>query len=140
VKKYIIVTAILLFISVGFIALNWPLLRAGFTSSAYYTLQDKWEYDYYTPELLKRAPRISDHYNFSYGRISGSEAEVFTIKFYGVSSTQSIREYLKAEGYEPQTECNVQAECWQSSTVKDEVSVGNIQSQIGVFIQIYRPL
>lgn len=34
----------------------WPHLKMEFASSAHYTSQDKREYEYYTPELLKKCP------------------------------------------------------------------------------------
>ncbi|MGD9426753.1 hypothetical protein ACLHDD_16920 [Pantoea sp. NSTU24] len=119
---------------------GWPYLRMAFASSACYTEHDKQSYDYYTPELLKKTPRISEHYHFEFGRITGTEAEVFTVKFYGVAETQRIRNYLKSQGYESQTSCDVEAECWESLASDDKVTVGNIHSQKGVFVQIYRPL
>ena len=85
-------------------------------------------------------PRISDDYEFSFGKITGTEADVFTVKFYGISEAQPVRDYLKSEGYEPKISCDVEAECWQSYVTADEVTVGNILSQKGVFVQIYRPL
>lgn len=122
------------------IVAGWPYVRMEFASSAYYTEQDKRSYEYYTPELLKKIPRISDDYKFEFGRITGTEANVFTVKFYGVTETHSIRNYLKSEGYELQTSCNVEAECWESRATTDKVTVGNIHSQKGVFVQIYRRL
>ncbi|MCU5774458.1 hypothetical protein N5923_16085 [Erwiniaceae bacterium BAC15a-03b] len=122
------------------LAIGWPYVRMEFASSAYYSEQDKRAYEYYTPELLKKMPRISGDYEFEFGRITGTEANVFTVKFYGVAETQDIRNYLKAEGYELQASCDVEAECWESHATKDEVTVGNIHSQKGVFVQIYRRL
>lgn len=122
------------------IVAGWPYVRMEFASSAYYTEQDKRPYEYYTPELLKKTPRISSDYKFEFGRITGTEANVFTVKFYGVAETHSIRNYLKSEGYELQTSCDVEAECWESRATIDKVTVGNIHSQKGVFVQIYRRL
>ena len=122
------------------LVLGWPYVRMEFSSSAYYTEQDKRSYEYYTPELLKKIPRISGDYKFEFGRITGTEANVFTVKFYGVAETQSIRNYLKSEGYELQASCDVEAECWENRATNDVVTVGNIHSQKGVFVQIYRRL
>ena len=76
------------------IVAGWPYVRMEIASSAYYTEQDKRSYEYYTPELLKKIPRISDDYKFEFGRITGTEANVFTAKFHGVAATHSIRNYL----------------------------------------------
>lgn len=122
------------------LAIAWPYLQMEFASSAYYTEQDKREYEYYTPDLLKEMPRISDNYEFGFGRITGTEANVFTIKFFDITDTKRIKDYLKSEGYELQSSCDVEAECWKSRASNDEVTVGNIYSQKGVFVQVYRPL
>jgi len=122
------------------LAVGWPYVKMEFASSAYYTEQDKRAYDYYTPELLKKIPRVSGDYKFEFGRITGTEANVFTVKFYGVAENQIIINYLKSEGYERQTSCDVEAECWKSRATHDEVTVGDIHSQKGVFVQIYRRL
>jgi len=111
-----------------------------FASSAYYSEQDKRAYEYYTPELLKKIPRISGDYKFEFGRITDSEANVYTVKFYGVVETSRIRNYLTSAGYEPQKSCDVEAECWESQATHDEVTVGNLHSTKGVFVQIYRRL
>ena len=113
-------------------AAGWPYLRMAFASSAYYREQDKRAYEYYTPDSLKKIPRISNNYNFEFGRTAGSEAHVFTVKFYGVVETQRIRDYLKSAGCKPQESCDVEAECWQSPATRDEVTVGNLHSTKGV--------
>lgn len=79
-KKFIIVSVVLGLVS-GALAFGWPYLKIGFASSAYYTERDKPEYEYYTPELLKKIPRISNNYEFSYSNISGPQAYVFFSKF-----------------------------------------------------------
>ncbi|AUX72207.1 hypothetical protein [Erwinia pyrifoliae] len=139
-RKTIVVLIGVVVIAGIVLVVGWPYVRLEFASSAYYTEQDKRAYEYYTPELLKKIPRISDDYKFEFGRITGTEANVFTMKFYGVSETRSIRNYLKSEGYELQASCDVEAECWESRATNDEVTVGNIHSQKGVFVQIYRRL
>ncbi|AVR03603.1 hypothetical protein [Pluralibacter gergoviae] len=122
------------------LVVGWPYLRMEFASSAYYSEQDKRAYEYYTPELLKKIPRISGDYKFEFGRITDSEANVYTVKFYGVVETSRIRNYLTSAGYEPQKSCDVEAECWESQATHDEVTVGNLHSTKGVFVQIYRRL
>ncbi|MDF7681707.1 hypothetical protein PT300_14405 [Enterobacteriaceae bacterium ESL0689] len=120
--------------------LAWPYVKMAFASSAYYSEQDRRAYEYYTPQLLKDMPRISNNYKFEFGRITGTEAYVFTVKFYDVVEAQPIRHYLQAEGYQLQATCDVAAECWKSRVTDDEITVGNIHSQKGVFVQIYRRL
>ncbi|WP_338049344.1 hypothetical protein [Rosenbergiella gaditana] len=52
-KKCITVSIVLVLTGVA-LAFGWPYLKMGFASSAYYTERDKAEYEYYTPELLKK--------------------------------------------------------------------------------------
>ena len=105
-KKFITVFSVVsLFVGVA-LTLGWPYLDMGFSSSANYTQRDKREYDYYTPELLKRMPRISDNYEFSYSNISGPQAFVYGIQFNGTNDASRIREYLISEGYELQSYLN----------------------------------
>lgn len=139
-KKAIVALISVVVIAGISLVVGWPYVRMEFASSAYYTEQNKRAYEYYTPELLKKIPRISKNYSFEFGRITGTEANVFTVKFYGASEARSIRNYLKSEGYELQASCDIEAECWKSRVTNDEVTVGNIHSQKGVFVQIYRRL
>lgn len=138
-KAFVVLISVIALAGVA-LAICWPYVRMEFASSAYYTEQDKQAHEHYTPELLKKIPRISENYKFEFGRITGTEANVFTVRFYGVSETQTIRYYLKSKGYEPQASCDVEAECWKSHATQDEVTVGNIHSEKGVIVQIYRRL
>lgn len=72
-KKYITVSVVLVLTGVA-LAFGWPYLKMGFASSAYYTERDKAEYEYYTPELLKKMPRTSDDITFEFGKVSGPQA------------------------------------------------------------------
>lgn len=120
------------------IAYVWPLAKMEFASSAYYTQNDKREYDYYTPELLKDMPRISEKYSFQYMNVSGPQAFVYGIKFEDAQDTTKIREYLSAAGYKPQEKCDLEAECWKAGFTKDTVTVARIASPDTVLVQIYR--
>lgn len=75
--------------------------------SAHYTEQDKREYDFYTPELLKKMPRISPKYEFDFANITGPATHIYTIKFYGTEDTSKINAYLESQGYKPQGNCNI---------------------------------
>ncbi|WP_191922201.1 hypothetical protein [Pantoea agglomerans] len=88
-KKFITVSVVLGLVGVV-LAFGWPYIKMGFASSAYYTERDKPEYEYYTPELLKKMPRISDDYAFEFGNVSGPEANVFTVRYHGTSETRNI--------------------------------------------------
>ncbi|MDX5630209.1 MULTISPECIES: hypothetical protein [unclassified Brenneria] len=125
---------------IGALALTvvWPYIQMEFASSAHYTQMDKREYEYYTPDLLKEMPRISDNYEFSYSNISGPQAFVYGIQFNGTTDTSKIREYLRAEGYEQQKQCQTEAECWRSPRSKDVVSFYSLSKLDLVSVEIYR--
>ncbi|MFE8116275.1 hypothetical protein [Brenneria goodwinii] len=132
-----VLACVIVVISVGgFFA--WPYLKMEFASSAYYTQQDKREYEYYTPELLKNIPRISENYKFEFGNVSGPQAHVFTVRFYGAADTSKIRNYLTSVGYKPQASCDVEAECWRTQRSKDVVTLIKYNSPDCVVVQIYR--
>lgn len=125
------------FLVVGIaLAIAWPYLKMEFASSAHYTELDKREYAYFTPELLKNMPRISNDYRFEYGNVTGPEAHVFTVHIYGTTDSSVIRDYLRAEGYEPQKTCDVEAECWRSHKNNDVVTIAKFISPKEVFVQL----
>ncbi|MBT0724866.1 hypothetical protein HH682_10590 [Rosenbergiella sp. S61] len=130
-------SVVLLFVGVA-LTLGWPYLKMGFASSANYTERDKREYDYYTPELIKKMPRISDNYEFSYSNISGPQAYVFSVHFQGARDSIKIQNYLKTEGYELQKTCDVEAECWRSHKTNDVISIAKFLSSNEIFVDLYR--
>uniref|UniRef100_UPI000CFC9CC4 hypothetical protein n=2 Tax=Cronobacter TaxID=413496 RepID=UPI000CFC9CC4 len=99
---------------------------------------DKREYDYYTPDLLKEMPRISEKYTFQYMNISGPQAFVYGITFEGAKDTSKVRDYLSSAGYRPQEKCDVEAECWKAGFTKDIVTVSKVSTPDTVMVQIYR--
>lgn len=139
-KKALIVLICL--VSIGGIALweTFPYITMEFESSARYSEHDKREYDYYTPDLFKKIPIISKNYEFHFSRISGTEANVFTVWFYDTVDIQSIKNYLKSEGYQKKASCDVEAECWQNGATNDVVTVANFLSEKEVLVQMYQPL
>ena len=136
-KKFIIVSVVLGLVGVA-LAFGWPYIKMGFASSAYYTERDKPEYEYYTPELLKKMPRISNNYEFSYSNISGPQAYVFSVNFHGSSDSIEIQNYLKTKGYKLQKTCHVEAVCWQSYKNNDVISIATFPSSNEVFVDLYR--
>ncbi|MDU5452700.1 MAG: hypothetical protein E6095_04035 [Pseudescherichia vulneris] len=137
-KKILTGLAIAALIGVIVVAVAWPYVKMEFASSAHYTEQDKREYEFYTPGLLKNMPRISTQYAFDFANVSGPEAHVFTLTFYNVTETKAIRDYLTSLGYELQKPCDVEANCWRNPTTTDVVTVANLLSEKGTFVQIYR--
>lgn len=137
-KTFRILTIVLVAIGAMF-AFAWPYIKMEFAGSAYYTQQDSREYAFYTPELLKNMPRIAEHYSFEYGNISGPQAFVYGVKFEGTTETGRIRDYLLAAGYQPQTRCDVEAECWLSSRAKGDIVTLYTSDPLNmVGVQIYR--
>lgn len=139
-RKFITASfAVLVLAGIG-LAFGWPTLKMGFTSSAHYTEEDKQEYEYYTPEILKKIPKISNNYNFDYSKGPGRDEYVFTVHFYGAKAKDSnvIINYLKHEGYELQKTCDVEAECWRSNKNTDVITIAHFTSLKEIFVQIYR--
>lgn len=133
------IKGILALISVGIaLAVTFPYVRMEFASSAHYTELDKREYEYYTPELLQKLPRISDHYEFSYSNISGPQAFVYGVQFNGTTDTSKIRDYLISKGYEPLKQCQTEAVCWRSPHSQDVVSFYSLSELDLVGVEIYR--
>ncbi|AUX72205.1 hypothetical protein [Erwinia pyrifoliae] len=137
-KKHVIFRTCVIFVAAIILATGWTFLKLEFAGSAYYTEKDWLEYEFYTPDLLKRIPRISDEYTFEFGNVTGPEAHVFSVHFQGVTDSNEIRNYLKSEGYEPQKTCNVEAECWRSYKNNDVISVAKFLSPKEVFVDVYR--
>ncbi|CAI0803262.1 Uncharacterised protein [Serratia rubidaea] len=132
------VSAIVLVAIGAMFAFAWPYIKMEFAGSAYYTQQDSREYAFYTPELLKNMPRIAEHYRFEFGNVSGPEAQVFTVRFDNATDTSKIRSYLASAGYQPQSRCDVEAECWRTPQSKDVVTLIKYTSPNSVVVQIYR--
>ncbi|WP_033790021.1 hypothetical protein [Pantoea septica] len=137
-RRNIIILFGVVAISVFALTVVWPYIQMGFASSAHYTHMDTREYEYYTPDLLKKMPRISDNYEFSFSNISGPQAFVYGIQFNGTTDTSKIREYLISEGYEQQKKCQTEAECWRSPRSKDVVSFYSLSKLDLVSVEIYR--
>ncbi|AVJ17834.1 hypothetical protein ACWA06_01315 [Serratia rhizosphaerae] len=115
----------------------WPFIKMNFAGSAQYTEQDSRQYEFYTPELFKNMPRITDHYDFNYANVAGPEALIYAVTFYGTDDTRHVNDYLTAMGYQPQPTCMVVAECWRTTGSKDVVMVAQLSEPERVFIQIY---
>lgn len=142
IKTALSISLVVIIFLVGFC--GWLFLRMAFDSSAYYTENDRIQYEFYTTDLLKRMPRISKDYTFEYANISGPQAFVFTIQFNGTTQTKEIHQYLRSEGFELQDKCDVLAECWQSNRTIDEVTVftSSTAAPVGspefVVVQVFR--
>lgn len=114
----------------------WPYVQMEFAGSAHYTEQDKREYDFYTPELLKKMPRISPKYEFDFANITGPATHVYTIKFYGTEDTSKINAYLESQGYKPQGKCNIDNMCWRGTDSTETVMVRHLKSEKGIAVHL----
>lgn len=114
----------------------WPYIQMEFSGSAHYTEQDKREYDFYTPDILKNMPRISPQYDFDFANITGPATHVYAIKFYGVEDTRKIDAYLVSLGYSPQGKCNIDSMCWRGADKTETVMVRHLKIEKGVAVQI----
>ncbi|AIA70964.1 hypothetical protein [Pectobacterium atrosepticum] len=115
----------------------WPYIKMDFASSAHYTEQDKREYAFYTPDILKKMPRITDRYDFSFSNVTGPEAKIWTVNFYGTGDTRNVHTYLTSVGYEKQDRCDVEAECWRAAGTNDVVTVATFDTDKSVVVQVY---
>jgi len=135
-KKFITGAIVVVLVGVTTLVVAWPYIKMEFASSAHYTEQDTRDYEYFTPDLLKNMPRITNDYRFEYDNVTGPEAHVFTVHIYGTTDSSKIRDYLKAQGYEPQNVCDVEAECWRSHKNSDVVTIAKFMTPKEVFVQL----
>ncbi|MEN3753804.1 hypothetical protein [Mangrovibacter yixingensis] len=112
----------------GLVAYFTPVIKMELAESAQYTENDKREYNFYTPELLKKMPRIAEQYDFHFANISGPAAHIYSVTFYGTHDTSKIDDYLSSNGYKKQQSCNIEADCWQAGDPQAEITVSKLES------------
>lgn len=105
-------------------------------SSAYYSQNDKREYEYYTPELFKMMPRISSTYSFQYISNHDARKRLYGIRFDGTSETEKLKSWLQLAGYKPQATCDTSAECWRKEDSDNVVSLYSSANPDYVVIQL----
>lgn len=120
----------------GILIYATPYIKMEFVGSATYTEQDAREYHFYTPEILKNMPRISDHYQFDFANITGPAKHVHAVKFYGASDVSKIDSYLRSIGYKKQEECDIDASCWRGSDPQETIYVGMLNGEKMVLVQV----
>ena len=131
--KFVLLTIVVVFCAGAY---AWPYLQMEFASSAYYSQNDKREYEYYTPDLLKKMPRISQSYTFQYISNHDSKPTLHEISFDGTTDKVKIESFLRSEGYVKQVECDTEAECWRSTAPNKVVSLYSVTSPDHVVVQI----
>ncbi|KHN92102.1 hypothetical protein BSK71_12385 [Pectobacterium actinidiae] len=115
----------------------WPYIKMNFAGSSHYTEQDKREYVFYTPDILRAMPRITARYDFNFSNVTGPEAKIWTVNFYGADDTSKVHSYLTSIGYEKQDRCDVEAECWRAAGTHDVVTVATFDADKSVMVQVY---
>lgn len=114
----------------------WPYVKMDFAESASYTEQDKRAYEFFTPDLLKELPRVSETYQFGYSNVSGPDLLIYDIKFSGTSDTSRIDTYLAENGYTRLGACDIEGECWQGKDPKITVSVGIVPNPETIVVSV----
>ncbi|PWW10130.1 hypothetical protein [Mangrovibacter plantisponsor] len=133
-KNKILCVVILVCICV--VAYTIPYIKMEFAGSAHYTEQDRREYNFYTPDILKGMPRISDHYDFDFSNTTGPANQVNAIKFYGTEDIRIIDSYLASLGYKKKEKCDIEATCWKGTDPQETIYVGILKSEKIVIIQV----
>lgn len=120
-KKLLTIMMAMLVISLFYL---FQCFRMEFADAADYTQQDKGKYYFYTPELLKSMPRISNIYSFHYSNVSGpNPALIHQISFFGTADAREIDTYLERKGYKIRSICNTNGSCWVGENPKVTLSV-----------------
>lgn len=113
----------------------WPYIVMEFAGSAHYTEQDKREYKFYTPDILKKMPRISSRYSFDFANITGPATHVYAVRFYDAKDIGKIEDYLRSIGYK-QDRCDFESVCWRSTDPQESVYVGTLNGEKTVIVQV----
>lgn len=115
---------------------SWPYITMNFAGSAHYTELEKREYEFYTPDLLKKMPRISSRYDFDYANITGPASQIFAMRFYDINDSSRVDEYLKSVGYLKQERCHIEAECWHGMNPEETVTVSTLEDSKVLLVSV----
>lgn len=121
---------------VGLFVCIWPTVEMELAGSAHYTEQDKKEYEYYTPDILKQIPRISGTYFFDFYKIDEQGARVYSVTFYNTQDTNKINARLTSLGYARQDNCSVEGDCWIASDPTERVTVSAVPEINAVIVKM----
>ncbi|NIF32967.1 hypothetical protein F3J29_12590 [Enterobacter sp. Cy-643] len=113
---------------------SWPYIEMSFEGSAHYTEQDKREYKFYTPDILREMPRISPRYDFNYVNITGPAAFIHVVSFYDIADSSKVDLYLEGKGYTKQDDCFIDGTCWKGSDPEETITVAHHEKKN--FIQV----
>ncbi len=134
-RKSLKVSGSAIFIIAVALTYAWPWVKMEFAGSAHYTEQDKREYDFYTPDILRKMPRISARYSFDFANTAGPATHVYAVKFYDTNDTGKIENYLTSIGYK-RTECDFESTCWRRTDPQESVYVGTLKGEKTVIVQV----
>ena len=68
-----------------------------------YRESDTISYSWFTSDLIKDVPRISQAYEFEYRSQDGASPEMSAVTFYNTGDAEKLRSYLKAKGFTYET-------------------------------------
>lgn len=125
---------VVLFAAVLFVA--WPYIRMEFAGSAHYTEQDTREYEFYTPDILKKMPRISSRYDFDFANITGPASHVYAIRYYDADDSGKIDTFLSSQGFQKQNGCHIDAVCWIGTNPQEIVTVSTLENPKAILVSI----
>lgn len=117
-------------------AYSWPTIKMELAGSAHYTEQNKREYNFYTPDILKKMPRISDRYEFDFYNVTGPGSLVYSVTFYNTNDISKVNAYLVSLGYIKQDSCSVEGECWNGNDSTETVTVSAVSKINAVMVQV----
>ncbi|MDF7660352.1 hypothetical protein PUG81_15375 [Erwiniaceae bacterium L1_54_6] len=117
-------------------AYYWPIIKMEFEGSAHYTQQDKKLYEHFTPEILKKIPRISSSYEFAFYNNDGPGTLGYTVTFHNTTDTGQISAYLTSLGYIKQDNCSVVGACWKGNDPREKVSFAAIPKLNEVLVTV----
>ncbi len=114
----------------------WPTIKMMLAENSHYTELDKREYDFYTPDILKKIPRITSRYDFDYVKISGPASHIYAVHFYDTVDTSKIDTYLTSTGYRRQNKCHIEAACWRGKDPQEVVTVSILEDPAAVLVAV----
>ena len=114
----------------------WPYATMNFAESARYTEKDKRAYAFYTPEILKNLPRITNDYTFRYTNIAGPGERIYELQFQGSTDKSQIEAYLEKQGYKKSALCDIQATCWTSAAPEVSLSVATFKDPATLIVSV----
>lgn len=135
-RKSIKVFSGIIIVVAAALAYVWPYIKIEFAGSAHYTEQDKREYLFYTPDILKKIPRISPQYDFDFANITGPASHVYAIRFYDTNDASRVDAYLNSMGYKKQETCHIEAACWRSNDPQEVITVSMLENPEEILVSV----